>query len=178
MYKKRSDYLVGYDIKDNQIIQYYYKDKNKDVIPNIQYNVEFCNAKLEKQFKEIKPEDIQNIETDRNIAIANLIIPDLYLLYLSIFVHPFFLAFLTPIVLLDVGRIVSKTKIIKRFELTNFCLEHIDEIEKITRDSSTELKLSRGAKKILELDKGFKLNHSDRYHVSDLKQIQKAIRTK
>lgn len=178
VYRKSDDYLVSYDIKNDQIIQHYYKDKKEYSIPNIPHNVELCDSKLASQFNEITTADIENIKTDRNIAITNLVIPDLYVLYLSISIHPFFLTFLVPLVLIDLKRIISKTKTIKHFELTNFCLEHATEIKEIIQSSDYTLKLSKSAQQALIVDQEFTLNHSDRYHVSDLKQFQKAIGSK
>jgi len=178
LYKKQDDYLVGYDVRDNEIIQHYYNDKKEYVIPNIQHNIDFCDAKLEKQFSEIKPEDIKNLEVARNISITNLFIPDVYFLYLSLSINPSFVILLVPLVLFDTYRAISKNKLFKHFQLTNFCLEHVDEIKKITDNPNIKLKLSRHGNLTLKNDCGFTLNHSDRYSVNDLKQIQKAIGTK
>lgn len=177
-YKKQDDYLISYDIKDKEIIQHYYNDDKEYIIPNIKHNIDFCDAKLEKQFREIKPEDIKELEIARNISITNLFMMDIYFLYLSLSIDPSYLTLLVPLVLFDSYRAISKNKLIKHFYLTDFCLEHIDEIKNITDNPNLKLKLSRNGKITLKRDQGFKLNHSDKYTVHDLKEIQKVVGTK
>lgn len=175
IYEKKSDYLVSYRIQDDKIIQHYYRDDKEYIIPNIQHNIEFCNNKLRKQFDDITPYDIRKLEKDRNDAISSLCVPGICMIYLSVSLSPFLFVFSVPYILTNICRVVNKTYLIKHFELTSFCIEHILEINEIVNGPNGNLKLSKKAQKVLSMDHGFTLNHSDEYRVSDMKKIKKVL---
>lgn len=61
MYKKQSDYLISYDIKDDQIIQHYYMDKKEYLLPNTPHNIEVCDRILLKQFQMFRTDGIDHM---------------------------------------------------------------------------------------------------------------------
>lgn len=176
MYKKQSDYLISYDIKDDQIIQHYYMDKKEYLLPNTPHNIEVCDRILLKQFQMFRTDGIDHMQLCK-INAANRLIPDFMLACMTFLIQipPLFPILFISCFGRDTYDLIHANQIVQHFQLTDYCLEHALEIKKIVRDPNYTLRLSKKAQKILANDKEFTLNHSDRYSVSDLKQIQKML---
>lgn len=128
-----------------------------------------------RQFQNFKDNNIDDIQKNKATTIINLFLPDLCYLITSVLMYSPLLLSLSGYCLgRDTYRLIKINRKLNHFRLTDFCLEHTLEIKKLT-DIPDELKLSKEAKEALIEDQGFTLNHSDRYRVSDLKQLRKII---
>lgn len=175
IYKHQQEYLTCYDISENQLILCY--PYSTTMVPNIPHNIEICERKLMSQFLEFKKQQLKIEKINRNLEMIKLAFLDFPLfcwvqtltsIYIALIVY-------APLITYDIVEIVKHHKIIKHFELTQFCLENITKIKQLTSDTKNTLVLSKTAQEALNKDQGFTLNHSDQYNISDLKQLKKAL---
>lgn len=179
-YKQQDDYLISYEIENNEIVLNFYNEKYTYKVPNNQHNIEICERRLRKQFSDYA----SNAKFKKNFF---EITPSILLLIVGFRIVLNKNIELIPLWLMSVSycRVFEKFKddiehlsLLKHFELTNFCLEHITEINELVTDNKTTIVFSKEAQEAFNQDQGFTLNHSDQYHISDLKQLKKAINNK
>ena len=173
-YVNSDHYLESYKIDKNWIIKKYDRTSQLVKVPYTKHNISVCERQLARQ----------SIEIEKKIKLSR----DGKLLATAILMPISILSWFSGLYIFSIYGVFSLAKIVpdlytdnfhlNDIRLTNFCLQHVDEIKLVKDDIISRSMLSNKAKQVLKNEDFLNYNNSDQYTHNDLKQLKKAIMEK
>lgn len=175
-YQGYKDFITSYEIdEDNQSMVIQFADRKETKVVNSSHNINVVDRRLYKQHQEL----MKSVASERKKENRGYIVPILFNGAIGSFClmdTPIITVSALIFILGYVREICRNNKVIRRLELTDYCLQNADLIRLIRTESVLQPKLSEQGKNAFEKDNGFTLNHAHLYTDNDLKELKKALR--
>lgn len=183
IYSMERNFLITYRENEedkNMLNAYYLGIYPHQLVPNTAHNKEALDNRLKKQYLETKD---RYLASQKDILKANIfataITSYMVIRWLLKIGHPIpkIINYFCLTILIAFVIIIKKTcNKIKRFKLTEYCLNNIEKVNKIIRLEENRELLSKSFNKEYNINPTFSLNSTHEYLTSDLKKIKKMIK--
>ena len=185
IYNFDRNFLITYrvDKENSEMLDEYYLGVYPPLMtPNTEHNKEVLDNRLKKQYLETKDRYLASqkdiLRTNICSVMINSYVIIRWLLKLGNptpkIINYFCLTFLTVSAII-IKKISNK---IKRFKLTEYCIDHIDEVNEIIKLEENRELLSESFNNEYDINPTFSLNSTHEYLTSDLNKIKKMVKRK
>lgn len=172
IYDNRRDYLINYEIEDNKIIEFYFDGEPATVIPYTEHNKAIVDRRLESQWKSfITSSSYRNLlDKEKSWKLYNKI-------FIGCAIADYFIRPNNVLTYINLGCFAATSlvlysfdKKLKRHKATEFCMNNIDEVNKVLADDDARSHISGTKSKV------FSLNNQHEFTTSDLCFIKSLVK--
>lgn len=166
---KNKDYLISYEEKEDKLIEHYID--SEVIIPNIKHNRDILDRRLEGQFYSFLNSDIykSGLELQAKVKNISMFLAGCIMANTLLRQNTLVYGLCFSLLGINIASLNLFNEVIKRVELTKYCLNNIDKVNKIVNDPYNKMFLSNSFN-------SFSLNNQHEYTTTDLVNIKKLVK--